>query len=166
MSSELIRLTRRRDLLIEQMSGMREMLTELNRDVHALEKRTALRNFRLLAAPLTWAVELTEDLKRVRLTAWSDRHEEKQAEKLLVEALGLKAETPQALPGEGGSVVWDGHHELHLVCNYIEHLPAMIEAYDLKVRDRGSTIEKIARKVEALTQLRAHALRLYEVSPR
>lgn len=149
------------ETLQAQMVGHRKKVEELR----ALETQVTFESLHGRLDKIPWALELTDDLHAVKLSAWVDRADEQDLVTQLVKDLGLVKDASQVVPGCVGIVaLWEGGNDLFLICNVVENLPPFIREYKVQLHDRAHLIEKIDRKVKALSELQDLARRLFVVT--
>ena len=129
-------------------------LTRLAQQKEDIKKRDFLTTFREMVKPITWAPELTEDLKTIKLTAWTNTFEEQNAKFEVIKSLGLSDSVKMfSFPERGAQMNLD-YGDLYITVNHIEHLGEVVSHYGLRIEDYSDTVQEIDEKIAALSWLK------------
>jgi len=101
-------------------------LTKLAQQREEIKKRDFLTTFREMVKPITWAPELTEDLRTIKLTAWVNTHDESAAKFEVIKALGLSDSVKMFNFPERGAQMNLDYGDLYITVNHIEHLHEVV----------------------------------------
>lgn len=130
-------------------------LTKLAIQKEEIKKRDFLTSFREMVKPITWAPELTEDLRTIKLTAWCNTYDEQAAKFKVIKELGLSDSVKLfSFPERGAQMNLD-YGDLYITVNRIEHLHEVVSHYGLRIKDCSDTVQEIDEKIAALSWLKS-----------
>ena len=130
-------------------------LTRLAQQMEEIKKGDFLTTFREMVKPITWAPELTENLKTIKLTAWTNTYDEQNAKFEVIKALGLSDSVKMFNFPERGAQMNLDYGDLYITVNRIENLGEVVSHYGLRIEDCSDTVQEIDEKIAALSWLKA-----------
>lgn len=141
--------------LAAEISNINYKIQRLNLCAAEIKKRDFLTTFREMVKPITWAPELTEDLRTIKLTAWCNTYDEQAAKFEVIKELGLSDSVKLfSFPERGAQMNLD-YGDLYITVNRIEHLHEVVSHYGLRIEDCSDTVQEIDEKIAALSWLKS-----------
>lgn len=130
-------------------------LTKLAIQKEEIKKRDFLTTFREMVKPITWAPELTEDLRTIKLTAWCNTYDEQAAKFKVIKELGLSDSVKLFNFPERGAQMNLDYGDLYITVNRIENFHEVVSHYGLRIEDCSDTVQEIDEKITALSWLKS-----------